>query len=94
LSRAINHNLGFFSTPHGDIAIVKPIVIAGAGIGGLSAAVALARHGLAVRIYERVAQLREFGAGIQLGPNAFRMFKRHGVQDAMEEIAFSHVRSS
>ena len=67
---------------------MKPIAIAGAGIGGLSAAIALARHGFAVRVYERVAQLREFGAGIQLGPNAFRMFERLGVQDAMEEIAF------
>jgi len=67
---------------------VEPIVIAGAGIGGLSAAIALARHGFAVRVYERVAQLREFGAGIQLGPNAFRMFERLGVQHAMQEIAF------
>ena len=67
---------------------MEPVVIAGAGIGGLSAAIALARHGFAVRVYERAAQLREFGAGIQLGPNAFRMFERLGVQDAMEEIAF------
>jgi len=67
---------------------VEPIVIAGAGIGGLGAAIALARHGFAVRVYERVAQLREFGAGIQLGPNAFRMFERLGVQHAMQEIAF------
>jgi 3-hydroxybenzoate 6-monooxygenase len=67
---------------------MEPIIIAGAGIGGLSAAIALARHGFAVRVYERVAQLREFGAGIQLGPNAFRMFERLGVQHAMQEIAF------
>jgi 3-hydroxybenzoate 6-monooxygenase len=67
---------------------MEPIVIAGAGIGGLSAAIALVRHGFSVRVYERAAQLREFGAGIQLGPNAARMFKRLGVQDAMEEIAF------
>ena len=67
---------------------MEPIVIAGAGIGGLGAAIALARHGFAVRVYERVAQLREFGAGIQLGPNAFRMFERLGVQHAMQEIAF------
>ena len=67
---------------------MEPIVIAGAGIGGLSAAIALARHGFSVRVYERAAQLREFGAGIQLGPNAFRMFERLGVQHAMQEIAF------
>jgi 3-hydroxybenzoate 6-monooxygenase len=67
---------------------MEPIVIAGAGIGGLSAAISLARHGFAVTVYERVAQLREVGAGIQLGPNAFRMFERLGVQHAMQEIAF------
>jgi len=67
---------------------MEPIGIAGAGIGGLSAAIALARHGLAVRVYERVTQLREAGAGIQLGPNAFRMFERLGVQHPMQDIAF------
>jgi 3-hydroxybenzoate 6-monooxygenase len=67
---------------------MEPIIIAGAGIGGLSAAISLARHGFAVTIYERVAQLREVGAGIQLGPNAFRIFERLGVQHAMQEIAF------
>jgi 2-polyprenyl-6-methoxyphenol hydroxylase-like FAD-dependent oxidoreductase len=67
---------------------MEPVVIAGAGIGGLSAAISLARHGFAVTVYERVAQLREVGAGIQLGPNAFRMFERLGVQHAMQEIAF------
>jgi flavin-dependent dehydrogenase len=52
---------------------MKPIVIAGAGIGGLSAAIALARHGFAVRVYERVAQLREFGAGIHVQQTASEM---------------------
>lgn len=67
---------------------MEPIVIVGAGIGGLSTAIALARHGFDVKVYERVTQLREFGAGIQLGPTAFRMFERLGIQRAMQEIAF------
>jgi 3-hydroxybenzoate 6-monooxygenase len=68
--------------------MAQPIVIAGAGIGGLSAAIALARKGFAVSVYERVPQLREVGAGIQLGPNAFRVFERLGVQQAMQKISF------
>jgi 3-hydroxybenzoate 6-monooxygenase len=67
---------------------MEPIGIAGAGIGGLSTAIALARHGFAVRVFERVAQLREAGAGIQLGPNAFRMFERLGIEHPMRDIAF------
>jgi 2-polyprenyl-6-methoxyphenol hydroxylase-like FAD-dependent oxidoreductase len=68
---------------------MQPIQIIGAGIGGLSAAVALARKGFAVSVHERAAQLREAGAGIQLGPNAFRAFEHLGLHQAMERIAFA-----
>jgi 2-polyprenyl-6-methoxyphenol hydroxylase-like FAD-dependent oxidoreductase len=44
------------------------IVIVGAGIGGLAAAVALHQRGLEVEVYERSARLEEVGAGIQVGP--------------------------
>ena len=53
---------------------MKPFLIAGGGIGGFAAALALARKGLESIIIEREAELREAGAGIQLGPNVFRMF--------------------
>ncbi len=54
-------------------------IIAGAGIGGLSAAVALVQAGFRVAIYERANTLEEFGAGLQLTPNATRILSRLGV---------------
>jgi salicylate hydroxylase len=58
-----------------------PILIVGAGIGGLTAAFALARKGRRVVVLERSATLGEIGAGIQLGPNAFHAFDRLGIGD-------------
>jgi salicylate hydroxylase len=55
------------------------IAIVGAGIGGLTAALALAREGFSVDILERAAALEEAGAGIQLGPNASRILIRLGL---------------
>jgi salicylate hydroxylase len=66
----------------------EPILIAGAGIGGLSAALALARRGIPSRIVERASEIREIGAGLQLGPNGFRAFERLGVAGAMDAISF------
>jgi 3-hydroxybenzoate 6-monooxygenase len=68
---------------------MQPIVIAGAGIGGLSAALALARKSFSVEVFERTREIRELGAGIQLGPNAFRVFAEWRLDDAMEKIAFA-----
>src|SRR5262245_14451799 len=56
-----------------------PILVAGGGIGGLAAALALARSGFAVRVLEQASELGEIGAGIQLGPNAFSAFDALGV---------------
>ncbi len=60
-----------------------PILISGGGIGGLAAAYALARQGFAVRVFEQSPEFREVGAGIQLGPNVFRMFEKLGLKDEM-----------
>ena len=60
----------------------NPILIAGGGIGGLAAALALTRRGHAVKVLERSAQLGEIGAGIQLGPNAFSAFDALGVGES------------
>jgi salicylate hydroxylase len=55
------------------------ILVAGGGIGGLAAALALTRQGCAVKVLEQAAELGEIGAGIQLGPNAFAAFDALGV---------------
>ena len=55
-----------------------PILVAGGGIGGLVAAFALARQGFPVRILEQAPEFREVGAGIQLGPNVFRVWRVSG----------------
>lgn len=56
-----------------------PVLVAGGGIGGLAAALALVRQGFAVKVLEQAAQLGEIGAGIQLGPNAFSAFDALGI---------------
>lgn len=55
------------------------VAIAGAGIAGLTTAVALAARGFAVDAFERAPQLDEIGAGIQLSPNATSVLERLGV---------------
>ena len=64
------------------------ILIAGGGIGGVSAALALAQQGFQVRVLERAPEFGEIGFGIQLGPNAFHMLERLGVRDFLEAQAF------
>ncbi len=56
-----------------------PVLVAGGGIGGLAAALALVRRGFAVKVLEQAPQLGEIGAGIQLGPNAFAAFDALGI---------------
>ncbi|WP_299452909.1 FAD-dependent monooxygenase [uncultured Pigmentiphaga sp.] len=60
-----------------------PILIAGAGIGGLAAALALLRRGFDVEIYEQAEELREVGAGVQISPNGSRVLANLGV---LEEV--------
>lgn len=54
-------------------------IIAGAGIGGLATAIALLQSGFKVAIYEKANTLEEFGAGLQLTPNATRILSQLGV---------------
>ncbi|MBL0420035.1 FAD-dependent monooxygenase [Ramlibacter sp. AW1] len=64
--------------------IALPIVIAGAGVGGLAAAIALAQKGRRVLVLEQAEEIRPIGYGIQLGPNAFRMFEHLDMADAVK----------
>jgi 3-hydroxybenzoate 6-monooxygenase len=57
----------------------RPVLVAGGGIGGLAAALALVRQGFDVKVMEQAPQLGEIGAGIQLGPNAFSAFDALGI---------------
>jgi len=56
-----------------------PVIVAGGGIGGLAASLALVRQGFKVKVLEKAPQIGEIGAGIQLGPNAFHAFDALGV---------------
>ena len=67
---------------------MKEILVAGGGIGGLSAALALALQGRRVRVLEKAPEFGEIGYGIQMGPNVSRMLDRLGVLEAIESHAF------
>jgi len=61
--------------------VTAPVLIAGAGIGGLTAALAIARQGLPITLFDQAERLEEAGAGIQLSPNATRVLIALGVAD-------------
>jgi salicylate hydroxylase len=83
------------------------MLVAGGGIGGLAAALALAQQGFEVKVLEQAAQIGEIGAGMQLGPNAFHAFDALGVgeqarsravytdymvmHDALDEYQVGHI---
>ena len=62
-----------------------PVLIAGGGIGGLSAALGLGLEGIPVRVLEGAPEFGAIGYGIQLGPNVFPMFAQLGITDAVLE---------
>ena len=79
----------------------RTVMIAGAGIGGLTAALAIAQRGLSVAVFDQAQRLEEVGAGIQLSPNASRILialglgeqlRRHVV--APEELRVMNARTA
>jgi salicylate hydroxylase len=64
----------------------KQIAILGAGIGGLTAALALLKRGLDVGVHEQAPELKEAGAGIQISSNGTRVLYALGLQEALERV--------
>lgn len=65
----------------------QSVMVVGGGIGGLAASLALAKKGIAVRVFEQAQEFAEIGAGIQLGPNVFRMFECLGITEEVNKFA-------
>ena len=64
------------------------ILIVGGGIGGLSAALCLARHGFEISLIEQREAFGEIGAGVQLSPNCSRVLHHLGLEDALHAVGF------
>ena len=64
-------------------AAVPPVQVVGGGIGGVTAALALARRGREVTVFEQADAFSEVGAGLQLGPNAMRVLGALGLDDLL-----------
>ena len=64
------------------------IALVGGGIGGLTAALALARTGFETHVFEQAGNLGEIGAGISLSPNATKVLRALGLEDSLKAYAF------
>jgi salicylate hydroxylase len=67
--------------------MTERMVVSGAGIGGLCAALALLQRGFDVTVCEQASELREVGAGVQLSPNGTRVLASLGVLDDLRAVA-------
>lgn len=65
---------------------LKTLII-GAGVGGLTAAIALAQNGLEVEVFERAEKLGDVGAGLQLSPNAMAVLSSLGLTKQLQSVA-------
>ncbi|MFL4999932.1 MAG: FAD-dependent monooxygenase, partial [Xanthobacteraceae bacterium] len=65
----------------------RTVIVAGGGIGGLTAALTLAAKGFRVVVVEQADRLEETGAGIQLSPNATRVLSALGLAERLAAVA-------
>jgi salicylate hydroxylase len=68
------------------MASVNKIVVIGGGIGGLTVALALLRLGIETEVYEQSNELREAGAGVQIGANGTRILHALGLKPPLERL--------
>lgn len=68
------------------------IAVIGGGIGGLAAALALLQRGFDVDVYEQSAELKEVGAGVQMGPNGTRVLNALGLEGPLAQVKYSPAR--
>ncbi|MGI4983576.1 MAG: FAD-dependent urate hydroxylase HpxO [Janthinobacterium lividum] len=75
---------------------MKPldVIVIGAGMGGLSCALALQRQGHSVRVFERTAELRPIGAAISIWPNGVKILRALGLGAAIDAAAGNMTRMS
>ena len=64
------------------------IVVVGGGLGGLTAANALAQAGFEVEVREQADRLGEVGAGVQVSPNALKVLRALGLEAGLKSVAF------
>ena len=69
--------------------IRKRIIVAGAGIGGLTTALCLHKAGFDVQVYESAREIKPLGVGINLLPHAVRVLTHLGLQDKLNKMAIA-----
>jgi salicylate hydroxylase len=74
------------------MAAAQKIVVIGAGIGGLAAALALLRRGIDVEVYEQAGELTEVGAGVQMSANGSRVLYALGLEQALAHVQVTPSR--
>jgi salicylate hydroxylase len=71
------------------VAAARTVIVAGAGIGGLTTALALSQRGFEVTLFEAAPRLEEIGAGLQLSPNAARVLITLGIEERLQPYVVS-----
>ena len=88
--RGVSLDLGCGQFGRGKAVALRAVVVGG-GLGGMAAALALARAGIDVQVYEQAQQVTAVGAGVSLAPNGLRMLERLGVGEGIGRVGARHV---